>query len=64
MERVMTADPLPRCPHGNEAVIREYRKYRSKRDPTRIGTEWCSCEVAAPTEDRARRAWVALCSAD
>lgn len=58
----MDADPLPRCPHGNEAVVRANWSLG-----TAPGFAWidadgpCPCTVQADTFDRARRAWVALC---
>lgn len=55
----VTADPLPRCPHGNEAVEREVAP-----GVTRIDADGpCSCATVT-SATRARRAWVALCSAD
>ena len=60
----MTADPLPRCPHGNEAVIRDgYWVNDGEVISVHTGGQ-CNCSTSAPTPDRARRAWVALCSAD
>ena len=55
----MDADPLPRCPHGNEAFV-----HGTPRATWIDSTGPCPCGVAADTPDRARRAWVALCSAD
>lgn len=58
----MDAD-LPRCPHGNEAVIRS-----TVRMDTAPNFVWidnysnCPCTVMSDTEPRARRAWLALCA--
>lgn len=61
----MDADPLPRCPHGNEAVIRATVRLGTAPNFTWIDTDGpCPCTVQSDTPDRARRAWVALCSAD
>ena len=66
----MTADPLPRCPHGNEAVEMTTAvplKHPVSTYAFQVRTSnrhSCVCEVTADTPDRARRAWVALCSAD
>lgn len=58
----MDADPLPRCPHGKNAIVTD-REY--PRRTIYIDTDGpCDCAVAADTPDRARRAWVALCGED
>jgi hypothetical protein len=56
------ADPLPRCPHGNEAVICDTPVFAVYI--VAAGGTSCQCRTQSDTPDRARRAWVALCSAD
>ena len=56
---VLTLANLDDCPHGNEAFV-----HGTPRATWIDSTGPCPCGVAADTPDRARRAWVALCSAD
>lgn len=67
----MAADPLPRCPHGNEAQDcgpyshrGEIGNYHIIRALAEKPNRRCECAVFAHGKDRARRAWVALCGED
>lgn len=51
------ARELPRCEHGNEAELRS-----TYSGGFSIFTNSCRCEVIAPSESAARRAWAALVS--
>lgn len=51
---------LPRCPHGNEAVVTE--RERPRRTTWIDSDGACECSTTCDDRSRARRAWLALCA--